>query len=280
MWQTHLVSLLSWLLDKSEVLKKIPALKSEYAIGALFFPKELTVESNFLIDTIREFMVEQMGLQQAMNTLVLDVEESNDGIHVVTHRKERFKAEKVIVCSGREFQILFPEVFSKSDLETCRLQMMSIKNPGVQLPGNILTGLTIRRYESFKAATALKTIDAHGVSSELDQNGIHILFKQRPDGSIIIGDSHEYRDAADAHNMDYHQNTHLDNLMLSEARRIMNFEKWDVEYTWSGYYSQCKNGDVFEQTPISNVHIVTGIGGKGMTSSAGYAEANIEKWFA
>ena len=44
-------------------------------------------------------------------------------------------------------------------------------------------------------------------------------------------------------------------------------------------YSQCKTKDIFEHTIDDNIHIITGIGGKGMTGSAGFSKENITKIF-
>jgi hypothetical protein len=66
------------------------------------------------------------------------------------------------------------------------------------LLGSVLTGLTIRRYESFRECPSFGSLDASHLDSRLKDWGIHILFKQALDGSIILGDSHEYRDAKNA----------------------------------------------------------------------------------
>ncbi|HEY4628567.1 MAG TPA: TIGR03364 family FAD-dependent oxidoreductase, partial [Flavobacterium sp.] len=42
---------------------------------------------------------------------------------------------------------------------------------------------------------------------------------------------------------------------------------------------QCKTKDIFKHTIGDNIHIITGIGGKGMTGSAGFSKENITKIF-
>ena len=46
------------------------------------------------------------------------------------------------------------------------------------------------------------------------------------------------------------------------------------------FYSQCKNNDLFEAKPEPGVSIITGIGGKGMTTTAGLAEARIRSMYS
>jgi FAD dependent oxidoreductase TIGR03364 len=265
--------------DKRTIEKELPAIKPEYALGALVFKQEVSVEPESMVQHLREFMVEQMGLEQAMNCLITDIQAFSDRVQVKSSSGRHFEAGMLLICNGMEFQNLYPELFANSDMEVSRLQMISLKNPGVQLPGNILTGLTIRRYESFKECDAWKNLDSHGLSNEYDNRGIHILFKQRPDGTVILGDSHDYLPASEAHNFSFMHNVHTDNLMIQEAKRIASFSRWEPEYTWSGYYSQCRNSDLFEANPEQGVHIITGIGGKGMTTSAGLAESKIKEFF-
>jgi glycine/D-amino acid oxidase-like deaminating enzyme len=114
---------------------------------------------------------------------------------------------------------------------------------------------------------------------QLKKWGVHILFKQAIDGSIIIGDSHEYADVSTADTLDYTNDGVLNQLMLREARKILDLPSWKIQTTWNGYYCQSKNAEIFNQVIDSKINIVTGIGGKGMTTSCGYASTNIEKIF-
>ena len=65
--------------------------------------------------------------------------------------------------------------------------------------------------------------------------------------------------------------------MLAEAKKIFDLEEWNISQSWSGIYTQCKNNDLFQHSIENRIHILTGIGGKGMTGSAGFAEENIER---
>ena len=148
----------------------------------------------------------------------------------------------------------------------------------IPLKRSILTGLTIRRYESFQQCASYATIAHRGhLNPQLIQWGIHILFKQAVDGSIIIGDSHEYRDACEADALGFDLNGDINALLLREAQRILHLPSWDIARMWAGFYTQCKTQDVLITEVESDVHIVTAIGGKGMTASAGFAKAHIDR---
>ena len=145
----------------------------------------------------------------------------------------------------------------------------------------MLTGLTIRRYESFQECPSYAAMARRRpLNPQLMQWGIHILFKQAVDGSIIIGDSHEYRDAPEADTLGFDLHSEINTLLLREAQRILHLPTWDIARMWAGFYAQCKTQEVFTAEVESDVHIVTAIGGKGVTASAGFAKAHIDRLFA
>lgn len=271
----------SVLLTKEECLKKYPGLRPDYVESGLFFPEEVTVESREMIHRLQDFMVKQMDLAYFTNRNVISCEEANTTVKITSSSEEVFEAEKVIICNGNEFKNLYPKLFSESDLEVTKLQMLQTKTQsGYQLPGNVLTGWSIRRYEAFAECASFSGIKSKEDPDSLQKKwGVHILFKQAPDGSVIVGDSHEYADAKHIEDLGYDLDMDIDNFMISEAKKIIDLPTYDIQHRWYGMYSQCKTKDVFQETIGNNIHIITGIGGKGMTGSAGFAKENITRIF-
>jgi hypothetical protein len=70
----------------------------------------------------------------------------------------------------------------------------------------------------------------------------------------------------------------LNDLILDEAKQILDLPTWQMESYWAGYYASHPKG-IFEHTIANKIFITTGIGGKGMTTSAGYAKAHIEEMY-
>ena len=268
---------LSKMFTKSECLKKYPGLRSDYVTAGLFFPEEVTVEPRTMIHRLQEFMVENLGLIFKTNFLVTRCEKKDDGVEVVSATNSSLIGAKVIICNGADFKNLYPELFEQSDLEVSKLQMMQTKpQKDFELKGSILTGWSIRRYEAFKECPSYARIKANEAENSLRKKwGVHILFKQAIDGSMIIGDSHEYADAAHIDELGFDLNMDIDNFMLAEAKKIFNLPTFEIQNKWYGLYSQCKTQDLFQKTIDDDIHIVTGIGGKGMTGSAGFSKKNI-----
>ncbi|MCK0158567.1 TIGR03364 family FAD-dependent oxidoreductase [Cellulophaga sp. F20128] len=269
----------SALLTKEACLTKYAGLKNEYCKAGLFFPQEVTVEPRTMIHKLREYMVKDFGLAFFSNTTVTNTTELNDKVLITASSGKAFYASKVIICNGSDFKALYPEVYNDSDLVVSKLQMLQTKpQKNYTLDGSILTGLTIRRYESFEECPSYKTIKAQENPNSLEKKyGVHILFKQALDGSVIIGDSHEYASAKHSDQLGYDLNMDIDNFMIEEAKKIINLPTYTIQNRWAGFYSQCKTTDVFEHKVSNNVHIVTGIGGKGMTASAGFAKNSLTR---
>jgi FAD dependent oxidoreductase TIGR03364 len=269
----------SVLLSKRQCLEQYPELKSEYVRGGIYYPNEVSVEPNLLIYKILEYLQEQYKVAYKSNTIVIDCQEINGKTEVMTASKEKFSAEKVIICSGYVFNLLFPEIYAKSGLIVSKLQMLqTVPMTNVSLKGNILTGLSIRRYESFEECPSYKSSALPEHYTELKKWGVHILFKQAIDGSIIIGDSHEYAPVGKTDELGFDTKDYVNKLMLKEAQRIVSFPVNQIARTWAGFYAQHPD-EIFEYNISPNIHIFTGIGGKGMTTSAGYAESNIKRLF-
>ena len=267
------------LLNTHQCLEKWPALNGNYCKEALFFPQEVSAEPEKMIFNLLTYVTQQFqNLTYRPATTIIDCAISGDHVNVTSNVKEVFKADKVIVCNGGEFKLLFPNLFKQSGIVTSKLQMLrTIPMQTVALEGNILTGLTIRRYESFQECPSFTSIKTPDHLIELKKWGIHILFKKAMDGSIIIGDSHEYADVNHTDDLGFAQNEYINRLMLNEAQRIVNFDVTKIATAWFGFYPQHNEKDIVEIDIEDKIHIRTAIGGKGMTTSAGYAEASIKK---
>lgn len=270
----------SQLLTQQDCLEKYPGLKESYCRGGIFFPEEVTVEPDKMIHRVIAYMQEQLSLQYQPNTLVNYCDFVNGKCIVEDNMGKAYTSDKVIICNGRDFRYLYPQVFYESDIEVSKLQMMkTVAQPGYQMLGSVLTGLSIRRYESFEECPSYTALKAGVIEERFKNWGIHILFKQATDGSIIIGDSHEYADAGEQDKLGFAVNQEINTIIIEEAKRIFDLPSWQMASYWNGYYAQSKSHDVFKKEVADNIHVITAIGGKGMTGSAGLAEETIKELF-
>lgn len=266
----------SELLNRKSCFERVPALNNSYYKQGLFFPEEFSVEPRTMVHRVRQLLESDYHLDFVNNTTVVDCWVKNGLCEVKTSKGTTFWSDKVAICNGRDFKALYPSVFEESGMKVSKLNMMStypIKE--VALKGNILSGLSIRRYDSFKSCSSYTTISQPEWQKPYNQWGIHLLFKQALNGSIIIGDSHEYAGVLESASLDFGINMSINDLILKEAKRILNLPNWGIQNYWAGYYSQTEDGGVFEYEIDDKIFIATGIGGKGMTTSPGYAQKRI-----
>jgi glycine/D-amino acid oxidase-like deaminating enzyme len=95
---------------------------------------------------------------------------------------------------------------------------------------------------------------------------------QDPDGSFIVGDSHEYGAGDWSEILD----TRIERLILSEARKLIELPSWEIAERWHGVYSMPRGAEIYRQTIDEVIHVVTGIRGKGMTTGPAVARECID----
>lgn len=268
-------------MNQQQVLSRWSSMKKDYVRSGLFFHQEVSVDPRIMIHRIHGYMIEQMGVDMHFLSPVIELNDRGDKVEISTSNGKKIQAKQVIVCNGRDFKILFPELFNTSDIEVCKLAMMVTKPmPEIDLKGNILTGLTIRRYESFKALPEYSNLLPDPKHEPLLKEGIHLLFKQRMDGSIVIGDSHHYRDVRESDALGFDYETQVGDMILKAAQEIIQLPHWELAAQWNGFYAQMKGkAEIFDQAHSENIRVICAIGGKGMTASAGYAKESIERSF-
>ena len=113
------------------------------------------------------------------------------------------------------------------------------------------------------------------VDPELERRGIHVLLVQDEDGRVVVGDSHEYSAGDFPPGLD----AETERLILREARKMISLpaDADAVAERWHGIYPLHPDKSVFTATVHGKARIVTGIGGKGMTTGPALARESIDQ---
>jgi FAD dependent oxidoreductase TIGR03364 len=261
------------LLDPRESVALNPSIDGGNCLGSLHFPDDLRVHPRRLFEGLIPWMTRTLGCHYLPKTVATGVESDGDGCLVTTASGARFKGRNVFVCTGADFRTLFPRLFAESGLSRCRLQMMRTRPHPTRLPTTLASGLSLRWYPSFRMCAAWERLRDEPVDPELERRGIHVLLVQDEDGRLVVGDSHEYSDGDFPPGVD----AHTEHLILREARKLVRLPADAVAERWHGVYALHRDRPVFTAGVGGAVRIVTGIGGKGMTTGPALARESIDR---
>jgi FAD dependent oxidoreductase TIGR03364 len=256
-------------LNPDETRRRSHAVQEHNLQGALWSATEITVDPRDVAAHFRAYL-EELGVECRYGSTVKRIE-----LPMVETSAECWEVESAIVCTGDDFETLYPEVFAASGLTRCKLQMMRTgpQPDGWQLGPALAAGLTLRFYKAFAICGTLSRLKARIASEkpEYERWAIHVLASQTADGAITLGDSHEY--GLDPSIFD---RTAIDDLILSEARTFLKLPSWQIAEHWHGVYALHPERPFFEAEPAPGVRIMTAPGGSGMTLSFGLAERTAE----
>jgi FAD dependent oxidoreductase TIGR03364 len=260
------------LLDPRQSVAMNPSVRPDTCLGSLHFPDDLRVHPRGLFEGLIPWMRRSLGLQYLPKTVATSVESDGNDCVVTTAAGARFRCRHAFVCTGGDFRTLFPTLFAKSGLTRCRLQMMRTRPLATALPTTLASGLSLRWYPSFQMCRSWAKLRDEAVDGELERRGIHILLVQDADGRVVVGDSHEYSGGDFPPGLD----ATTEALILREAGRMIRLPEDPVAERWHGIYPLHKDQPVFTTTVGERVRVVTGIGGKGMTTGPALARENVD----
>ncbi|MDF9798438.1 FAD dependent oxidoreductase TIGR03364 [Catalinimonas alkaloidigena] len=254
------------LLTSAQASQKSKGVKHEGLLGGLWSASELTVDPREAISKLPAMLEEQYGVAFYFDTAINAIEKNK-----LQANQQSYQAEKIFVCSGSDFETLYPEVFAETEITKCKLQMMrtAVQPNDWKLGPTLCGGLTLRHYAAFQDCPSL-----HAMSDRFDAENpafalwhIHVMMAQNGLGELVIGDSHEYgkalgpfdKEEINGHIMDYlHTFAQAPDMQIAER--------------WHGIYAKLPGKTEFIAHPSEEVTIVNALSGAGMTLSFGLAE--------
>jgi FAD dependent oxidoreductase TIGR03364 len=260
------------LLDPARAAALNPLLRLEQVRLALFFPDDARVEPRGLFRRLIPWLTREWGVEYRPATVAVQVWAGGGEACVRTACGDELHARHAVVCNGSDLRTLLPERFTAAGFERCKLLMLrTVPQPAVRLPTTVASGLTLRRYPAFARCPSWARLSEEPVAPGVLEAGIHILAVQDPDGSIVLGDSHEHGHGDLSEVLD----TGVERLILSEARKLLDPPTWEIAERWHGVYGMPRDAELYRATIDDVVHVVTGIRGKGMTTGPAVAQETI-----
>ncbi len=260
------------LLTAKQALQKSPAVNADGLKGALWSSEEMIVESRVAVGQVAAYLAEKYAVEFYWNTAISRVDHPT-----VKSGNQSWEADEIFVCSGADFETLYPELFSQSSITKCKLQMMRlVSQPDEWRIGPALCGgLSMIHYPGFQSAASLPALRKRyeeQYAGHLEW-GVHVMVSQNGSGELTIGDSHEYGLVHDPFDKQF-----INDLITGYLQTFAKFKEWKLLQSWHGIYSKMTNGAtelIIEAAP--GVTIINGLGGNGMTLSFGLCEEYIGK---
>jgi FAD dependent oxidoreductase TIGR03364 len=257
------------LLSAHEVRAVNPALQGDF-LGGLYCRADAIVEPRLALPALRASLAgpgyEWLPVREAVEVAANGVRDQFGTWH---------RGDLVVLCTGANFtglagphltatRALAPDS-GGTGLRRVRLQMLQT----APLPGSLTTsvadGDSLRYYPAFEVPSR----DALPVQVPVAAaNRAQLLLVQRLDGSLTIGDTHEY-DEPFGFDVTEDAYEHL----LSRAYALLG-TALAVRRRWAGVYSEVTGTPALyhRSTVAPGVVLVTGPGGRGMTCSPAIAE--------
>jgi len=263
-------------LDGKAALARQPLLNPAATRGGLFIPEASMLDPRIFTERWLAWMAEQRGLAYFPATTVTGIGETSGGLTVRIAGGASMLTGEVLICGGEEFQTLFPQTFVESGIRRCKLAMLQTEPLGLR-PGTpgLAFGRSLAHYPLFASSPSFERLRAAPTDPACDRLGIHLLVKPCPDGSVVIGDSHEYSAPDEPPDFDY--TAEVEALLVQLTSRHLQIGTLHPARRWLGYYAKHPEKPWLGAHPMPGVTIVTGLT-IGMSAGPAFAERMVAAW--
>ncbi len=242
-----------------------PGLRVEGLVGVMRSTTELAIEPRTAADRIAAWL-ESQGVTILRSIAAVRCETGSvmlaDGRQLLGH--------SINVCSGADLRVLFPDVYQQVSVSLCKLQMMRLSAPAWRVGAHVAGGLTLGHYAAFEDCPSLAAVrDRYALEHPFfGEHGIHVMSAQRADGTLVIGDSHEYGPGVSPFDRE-----DINDAIVNYLGEMLDLRGTQVIDRWHGVYAKRMDGQtVLRCEPVPGVTVLNCVGGAGMTLGPAIAE--------
>jgi FAD dependent oxidoreductase TIGR03364 len=252
------------LLDPAQARALNPALAGPLS-GALLCRRDAIVEPRLVPAAFRDYLADQgRGYAWLPGREAVEV-----APHAVRdHTGEWHRGDLVVLCTGAAYTgVAGPHLagLQVPPVRRVRLQMMQTEPFAGRVTTAVADGDSLRYYPAFDLPGRARLGPQAPVAAA---SAAQLLLVQRLDGSLTIGDTHEY-DEPFAFDVDEAAYDHL----RERAGQLLGAPLPPTKRRWAGVYSQVTTTDLYYRAQVApGVVLVTGPGGRGMTCAPAIAE--------
>jgi FAD dependent oxidoreductase TIGR03364 len=266
------------LLSADDVREVNPALQGEF-LGGLWCRADAIVEPRVALPALRSWLSSTgPGYQWLPGHEAVEV--AANGVR--DHLGQWHRGDLAVLCTGANYTgIAGPHLAASGALASApgaggrglrrvRLQMLQTLPFAGRLTTSVADGDSLRYYPAFDVPSLPSLPPQAAVAAA---NRAQLLMVQRLDGSLTIGDTHEY-DEPFGFDVDEDAYDHL----LARAYALLGTALPRVQRRWAGVYSEVTGTSaLYHRSAVKpGVVLVTGPGGRGMTCSPAIAEETFQ----
>ncbi|AHI00251.1 FAD dependent oxidoreductase TIGR03364 [Kutzneria viridogrisea] len=257
------------LLGANEVREVNPALAGD-SLGALWCQRDAAVEPRLAQPALRQHLAASgryrfVPGREVRALLSNGVRDDHGEVH---------EADLVLLCTGAALGGLVREIAGAVPVRRVRLQMMQTVPAEFRLSTSVADGDSFRYYPAYRGAALDELNRVQPQPPVAAEHKMQLLVVQRLDGSLTIGDTHEYEEP---YGFDVVEEPYRH--LVEVAESILGRPLPAVRRRWAGVYAQCVDTSevVHRQRVADNAVLITGPGGRGMTCSPAIAERTAEE---
>ena len=178
-------------MDAAQITAQSSVINPTNLLGAMWSSTEICIDPREVIAGLPVWLSEAYNVRFEFNCAVTNYYQP-----IIFAGGRQWEAENLFVCSGEDFQTLYPEAFAGSGLYRVKLQMMRSQPFGdaLRIGPMLAAGLTLCHYKNFQDCPSLPALRLRFAEEMPDyvRYGIHVMASQHARGEITMGDSHEY----------------------------------------------------------------------------------------
>lgn len=246
------------------------------AVGGARLSSDVRVSPREAVPALAALLARR-GVRFHWRTAVVGVDERG-----VETSRGRVDAARQVVAVGHDVDLLDAGLAEEAGVVRCALRMLRVRDPrrapspaaagGRALPA-LLTGWSLLRYDAFAVSPALGAVRERLARERPDALavGLHLMCTQRPDGDLVVGDTHAYGDAPSPFRPE-----DLDDLLLDEVAALLGTDRPRVVERWEGVYASAPR-PFLVSAPRPSTRVVSVTAGIGMTTGLGLAAEAVDQ---
>ncbi|MEV4513460.1 TIGR03364 family FAD-dependent oxidoreductase [Dactylosporangium sp. NPDC049525] len=256
------------LIGAGDVTGKAPVVG---AVGGAWLPRDLQVDPRQAAPALARHLADT-GVEFRWRTSALGV--AGGVLHTT---RDPIHADAVVVAVGHDVDQLYPHVAEAAGVLRCGLDMLLVEPAALPAPlrAPVLTGWSLLRYSGSRDVPAAAALRERLATEHPDLYALDLnqMYTQRPDGTVIVGDTH-YRSTSVA---PFQAESSFDAL-ADVTRELFGLTRLPVRERWQGVYASAPE-EFLIAAPADGLRVVSVTTGIGMTTGLGLGEAVVADLF-